>query len=887
MPLPISPYEVIDPKDRWVPSKKLKQKDLQEVLPPLVRKIREEVSEWRKKDYPNISNTSKALIKWWFFKEHENFKYYFAQRESVETTIYLYEVVGIRDKDELYNKFNSYPELTLKHFNEHWLRLVIKMATGSGKTKVMSLLLLWSYFNKIYEENSEFSSNFLIIAPNIIVLDRLKLDFDNLSIYRNDPCIPEDGYENQNWKIDFFSKAEVHIQKQVNVKKKIGNIFLTNIQQIYGSREKEPSLEDDDTTEYFFGKSVKGKLESDIDLLKIIKQIDDVIIMNDEAHHINDEQQAWYKTIEGIHNNLGQRNLKLIMQLDYTATPKHKDSSIFVQTICDYPLTEAIHQNIVKNIEVPDPKSRDKLQDYPSTKFSEKWKDYIDLGYQEWKKSYNFHQKTKKKATLFIMTDDTKNCDDVSRFLENNYDDLKGQILTIHTKNNGDLYEKSSDLKSSKSKEDLKKLRENANTVDNYDNPYKVIVSVLMLKEGWDVNNVTTIVGLRPYEKPKILPEQTLGRGLRKMYRDSNLKERLTVVGTPNFMEFASELQKEGVTIREIEMGEDADNPFYITSEVKENEEEVNKLDIEFPNLVEKIFKNEEKISEIDPSKFKFKIVEYKNIQKIKKEKIIWEYSVSKEISRESEFEKTYALDSYNILAALVKEIMFVLKIQKGLGFEVICDKTKTFIENYLFGQKVEFDSEITKANLCSLETRKTIIETMSNEIKKVIIDERSETIISKIFKFSEDKSKRIKNFEKAIYFEPKKSVYTKHFFDSKFEEEVNIYIDGMPDIISCIKNMGYITIPYLDSNGIWRNYIPDFFVKVTDSEYCIIETKGAELINDPIKKNALEKKLEDINKVQNKIKFSSLYVLYDDFNKLDNKPSTFKKFFEIFKKTL
>ena len=534
-----------------------------------------------------------------------------------------------------------------------------------------------------------------------------------------------------------------------------------------------------------------------------------------------------------------------------------------------------------------DKKSRDKLQDYPSTKFSEKWKDYIDLGYQEWKKSYDFHQKTKKKATLFIMTDDTKNCDDVSRFLENNYDDLKSQILTIHTKNNGDLYEKSSDLKSSKSKEDLKKLRENANTVDNYDNPYKVIVSVLMLKEGWDVNNVTTIVGLRPYEKPKILPEQTLGRGLRKMYRDSNLKERLTVVGTPNFMEFASELQKEGVTIREIEMGEDADNPFYITSEVKENEEEVNKLDIEFPNLVEKIFKNEEKISEIDPSKFKFKIVEYKNIQKIKKEKIIWEYSVSKEISRESEFEKTYALDSYNILAALVKEIMFVLKIQKGLGFEVICDKTKTFIENYLFGQKVEFDSEITKANLCSLETRKTIIETMTNEIKKVIIDERSETIISKIFKFSEDKSKRIKNFEKAIYFEPKKSVYTKHFFDSKFEEEVNIYIDGMPDIISCIKNMGYITIPYLDSNGIWRNYIPDFFVKVTDSEYCIIETKGAELINDPIKKNALEKKLEDINKVQNKIKFSSLYVLYDDFNRLNNKPSTFKKFFEIFKKTL
>ena len=63
-----------------------------------------------------------------------------------------------------------------------------------------------------------------------------------------------------------------------------------------------------------------------------------------------------------------------------------------------------------------------------------------------------------------------------------------------------------------------------------------------------------------------------------------------------------------------------------------------------------------------------------------------------------------------------------------------------------------------------------------------------------------------------------------------------------MPDIISCIKNMGYITIPYLDSNGIWRNYIPDFFVKVTDNEYCVIETKGAELINDPIKRMRLKK---------------------------------------------
>lgn len=884
MSLSTSPYEIIHPNDRWLPAKNLFGEELGRILAPLVQKIRKEVFDWRSNNYPNLSKTSNALLKWWFFEEHENFKYYFAQRESVETIIYLYEVAGIRDKEKLYQNYNSFSELTLQHFSEHWLRLVIKMATGTGKTKVMSLLLLWSYFNRTYEQNDELSSNFLIIAPNIIVLDRLKTDFENLNVFKTDPCIPDDGYENQNWKLDFLSKADVHIQKQVSVKRKSGNIFLTNIQQIYDRNSQEPSLNDENKTKFFFGNPVKSKLESDIDLLNIIKQIDDVIIMNDEAHHINDKKQAWYKTIENIHNNLIQRDLKLTMQIDFTATPKHKDSSIFPQTVTDYPLTEAIHQNIVKNIEVPNQRSRDKLQDYPSTKFSEKWRDYIDLGIQEWRKSYNFHLKKKKKGTIFIMTDDTKNCDDVSRFLENNYDDLKGQILTIHTKDNGDLYEKSSDTKSMRSKEELKHLRDSANTIDNFDNPYKAIVSVLMLKEGWDVNNVTTIVGLRPYTKPKILPEQTLGRGLRKMYNVADLKERLTVVGTPNFMEFASELNKEGVSIKEIDMGEDVDNDFFVSSEIKDDEEEVERLDIEIPNIIEKTFRNEEKIAELDPSKFEFNVVEYKDMQKIKKEKIIWEYSVSKEVSRESEFVKSYSLDSYNILSALVKEIMQELRLKKGLGFEIICEKTKDFIENYLFGKKVEFDSEITKANLCSIITRRTIIETLVNEIKKVIEDPRTETQILKYQKFSDDTNKRINNFEKTIYFEPKKSVYNRHFLANTFEEEVNIYLDQLPDIVSCIKNMGYFKIPYQDNNGVWRSYIPDFFVKINENEYCVIETKGAEYINDPIKKNALKKYLDDCNKVQSEKKYTSLYVLDNKFRNLDNKPSSFSVFFELFK---
>jgi type III restriction enzyme len=879
MPLTTSPFEIINPNDRYIPS--LKDKDLTKVLPPLVTKIRQEVYEWRKKNYDGVSETSKALLEWWFVKEHENFRYYFAQREAVETIIYLFEVAKIRDKEQLFYNYNSLTDVKLEHFTESWLRLVTKMATGSGKTKVMSLLLLWSYFNRIYENNNELSSNFLIIAPNIIVLDRLKTDFEGLNIFRNDPCLPDDGINNQNWKSDFLNKAQVHIQKQARVKDKQGNIFLTNIQQIYVGREKEVSLQDEDLTEFFFGKKVKSKLENTIDLLKLIKQVNELIILNDEAHHINDEQQVWYKTIQNIHNSLLTNESRLALQLDFTATPKHKDSSIFVQTVSDYPLTEAIHQNIVKNIEVPKKLYMDDFKIYPSTKYSEKWRDFINLGYVEWKKTFNVCKETGKKAILFIMTDDTKNCDDVSNYLENNYDDLKGKILTIHTNNNGEIVENENAPK--KTKDELEKLRIEANTIDSMDNKNVVVVSVLMLKEGWDVNNVTTIVGLRAFTKPKILPEQTLGRGLRRMYRGEDMRERLTVIGTPNFMEFAKELEKEGIKVKEIDVGENV-SPFFITSKLVDDQKVINKFDIEFPQIIEKIFRNDELIKTIDVSKFQFNAVEYKNLDLIKKIKIEWEDIVSGETTRIEEYERNYALDVYNILGAFAKEIMDELKLKQGLGFDIICEKTKDLIENYLFGKKIEFENDLTKANLCIIETRRSLVQIMVSEIKKVIISDKTEKKIAKILKFSDDKAAKVKDVETAIYFEPEKSVYTKHFLANSYEEEMNIYLESLIDVKSCIKNMGFIKIPYQNSKGIWSHYIPDFFIKLSDNNYCILETKGAEYLNDPLKKEALKNKVKQINEGQDKLKFTTLYVLQDKFNKLEGKPSTFKLFFEIFK---
>jgi type III restriction enzyme len=167
----------------------------------------------------------------------------------------------------------------------------------------------------------------------------------------------------------------------------------------------------------------------------IVRDISELVVLNDEAHHIHDPRMAWFKSIEDIHNRLKQKDAALSLQVDVTATPRGNDGAIFVQTVADYPLVEAISQNVVKHPVLPDAASRVKLVERKSAKFTEKYADYIDLGVIERRKASVEHEKMGKKAILFVMIDETRNCDDVASHLEGTYADLKGAVLVIHTKN--------------------------------------------------------------------------------------------------------------------------------------------------------------------------------------------------------------------------------------------------------------------------------------------------------------------------------------------------------------------------------------------------------------------------------------------------------------------
>ncbi|MGR3175019.1 MAG: DEAD/DEAH box helicase family protein [Candidatus Scalindua sp.] len=883
--LPKDPHVILEPEYRWFPADEaLREQTYEKLLPPLVATLRKEVKKWRNSNYDGASNTSKALLNWWFNTEHPipqedgtdfYFQYYFGQRESVETVIYLYEVVEVKDKYDLL-RFDSSGIVSTGMFPESWRRFVIKMATGSGKTKVLSLILAWSYYHKLYEEGSPLARNFLIIAPNIIVLDRLRADFDGLKIYFEDPIIPDDGYEGQNWKDDF--QLTLHIQDDVKVVRNVGNIFLTNIHRVYRGGDVEATFDDEDTTEYFLGKKPTGATtDSKIDVGDIVRDIDELVILNDEAHHIHDERLAWFKSIEDIHNRLKMKGAELSLQLDVTATPKHDNGAIFVQTISDYPLVEAIYQDVVKHPVLPDSASRAKLVEKKSSKYTEKYEDYIHLGYLEWKKAYEVHERMGKKVVMFVMTDDTRNCDEVADYLGNRYSEFKDAILVIHTKRNGEI----SENVSGKKKEELDKLRKDANKIDSIDSPYKVIVSVLMLKEGWDVRNVTTIVGLRPYtSKSNILPEQTLGRGLRRMYRDTNVNEMVSVVGTDAFMDFVESIKSEGVELERRKMGEGSEPiaPLVIEVDNENIKKDINKLDIEIPVLTPRMYREYKNLSELDVKSFKHTKIEPKEFSDEQKREIVFTYIATDKIAHKTVLDTEFIADYNSVIGYFAATIRKELRLVGG--HDILYGKVKEFIQYHLFTKEIDLEDLNILRNLSELEATKTIIENFKKKINELTVLDKGEAEIRDYLRVSKCRPFVIKEQE---FIPPKKSVFNKIVGDSHFELVFASFLEGADDIISYVKNYFAVNfkIDYKNVDGEIKNYLPDFIVKVTDKEFYIVETKGREDLDDPLKIERLKVWCDDVNKAQSKQRFECVYVKQELYEKY--RPKTFKELIKNF----
>jgi len=857
------------------------QNAYEKLLPPLVYKIRLAVEKWRDEDYAGASETSKLLMNFWFNQEHligqSKFCFFFSQREAIESIIYLYEVAKAKDKYELM-RFDSSGRVSTGMFDENWTRYVVKMATGAGKTKVMGLTLVWSYFHKLYETDSLLSKNFLVIAPNIIVLNRLRKDFDGLKMFFDEPFIPENGYADRDWKNDF--QLTLHIQDELKPITESGNIFLTNIHRVFLNEESEQSFEDT-----FLG--LKPKPDADtskgLDLGKVLRsdKIKNLVVLNDEAHHIHDSALAWFKSIEDISNKLKLKNSNgLSLQADYSATPKHNNGAIFVQTICDYPLVEAIKQNVVKSPVLPDEASRQKIQEKDSSDFVERYRDYIHLGYLEWEQQYN-ELKNQKTPILFIMTMNTKEADQAAEFMEMNYPLMKNSVLTIHTNNSGEIKETSA---TKRDKDELEILRKAADSIDKDDSPYKAVVSVLMLREGWDVRNVTTIVGLRPFDADsKILPEQTIGRGLRKMF-SLDMPEKLVVVGTPAFLEFVESLKTEGVEFQYSPMGKGSKGKSPVIVEVdKENHnKDLDALDIPIPQMSPRIYREFKNLELIDVSKFKNEKVIQKKFNSDELKEIVFN-DIDGDFSHKTVFKDTTP-DYRNVIGFFTSAILKDSRLVSG--FNILYPKVESFIKYQLFTNEVELSDAQTLRNLSEIQPKEILKSTFKKAIDELTVTDKGTAEVKNYISLKLSKPKIAEN---QPFIVPKKSVFNKIIGDNPFELEFASFLESrFDDVVSYAKNtMGEgginFKIEYQAQDGNIREYYPDFFVKTNDKTFYIVETKGREDLDDIRKIQRLFVWCKDINTAQKDYTYSPVYIKQEKWDDIKNDFKTFAEVVKIF----
>ncbi|HET9178573.1 MAG TPA: DEAD/DEAH box helicase family protein [Terriglobia bacterium] len=885
---PESPYAILDPAVRWFPADEaLRETTMDKLMPPLVPELRRQVKRWRDRGYAGAADTSRSLLTWWFNTPHlveggggtgtSEFQYYFAQREAMEAIVYLYDVVQVKDKYDLM-RFDSSGLVAAGMFDESWRRFVVKMATGTGKTKILSLVLAWSFFHKLYEPESNLARNFLVISPNIIVLDRIYKDFQGLRIFFEDPILPEDGIDGQNWRDDF--QLTLHVQDDVRAVRPTGNIFLTNIHRVYAGDDTTPSPDDEDTMDYFLGKRPTGATtDSKVDLGMIVRDVDELVVLNDEAHHIHDKSMAWFKSIEDINIRLKQKGTELALQVDVTATPKNNNGAIFVQTVADYPLVEAIWQNVVKHPVLPDAPSRAKLVERQSARFTEKYSDYIHLGVIEWRKAYAEHEKMGKKAILFVMTDDTRNCDDVAEYLRSTYPEFAAEdaVLVIHTKQNGEI----SEATSGKGKEEMDRLREQANAIDDLDRPAKAIISVMVLKEGWDVRNVTTIVGLRAYSAPSnILPEQTLGRGLRKMYEGA-VEEYVSVIGTSAFMDFVESIKAEGVVLERKPMGEGSEpkTPLVVEVDQENGKKDIEALDIAIPVLTPRVYREYKNLSALDVDKLSHQRVAYRQFSEEEQREIVFKDITTGEVTHTTILDTAGIADYRSVIGYFAQTIMKDLRLVSG--YDVLYGKVKAFVQNELFGRAVDLESPNTLRNLSELTAAKTLVETFKKAINALTVQDKGDAEIRDTIKLRQTRPFVAKE---QGYLLPKKSLFNRIIGDSPFELEFASFLEDCGDVVSYAKNYlaVHFKLDYVNADGDISNYYPDFLVKLSPKQIYIVETKGQVDLDVPLKMQRLRQWCEDINGVQKDVKYDFAYVDQESFERF--KPASFKQLVDGFR---
>ena len=389
-------------------------------------------------------------------------------------------------------------------------------------------------------------------------------------------------------------------------------------------------------------------------------------------------------------------------------------------------------------------------------------------------------------------------------------------------------------------KSGLELLRKQANSIDSWASPYKAIVSVLMLKEGWDVRNVTTIVGLRAYAaQSNILPEQTLGRGLRRMYFGSDIPETVSVMGTPAFMEFVESIQSEGVTFERVPMGPGAGrkDSLVVEVDIQNEEKDVDVLDIEIPKLSRRFNREYKNLEALDPASFDNPKLPLKPFTPEETREIVFKTMLDAEVHHTIRLDGAGPADYRSVVAFFARQLLKELRLVGG--YDVLYPKVRDFMAGHLFANAtVNLEDPLVLRNLSEPEAGKILFDSFKRAINALTVQDTGTSRIEDRIRLRDTRPFRTEN---RAYLAPKKSLFSKIVGEPHaggFELSFARFLDDAPDVVAFAKNylaVGF-KIDYVKAGGDLSNYIPDFLVKTANGLVWIVETKGREEIDLPQK---------------------------------------------------
>ena len=832
---------------------------------PCVPAIRIAVDTWRKGGYKGVTGTTSELLSFWFRTDHimpngRQFRYHLAQREAIETLIYLYEVAKVRSRKGLLENYAQHSrDLRMPPYDE-FTRYCVKMATGSGKTMVLAMAVVWQFANAVREDENQYAKTFLMLAPNVIVFERLKTDFESGRVFRSAPLIPR--HFQWWWDMNYYMRGDTEGNHSD------GAFYLTNIQQFYERPDRKNEAETNIMTAMLGTTPSTKKSEiSDFDT-RIIAREGLVMVLNDEAHHTHDEDNEWNNSIQKIHalkklpSPFGEGQ-GVGLQLDVSATPRYQGGGLFAWTVFDYPLKQAILDNIVKR----PIKGISQVTEAKSDIASVKYVGYLVASVERWKEYREQLVPLGKKPILFVMMNSTDEADDVAEWLQTKYPEIFAgeKTLVIHTKKNGEVSEKELDLARRMSRE-----------VDEARSPVNVIVSVLMLREGWDVQNVTVVLGLRPFTaKANILPEQTIGRGLRLMFRElgGGYQERVDIIGNKAFMDFVADLEKlEDLKFDTFQIGKDKLKIITVQSVIPDKADK----DIGIPEISPLLGRKKslaDEIADIEVMAFKTNILPFKGAEIEAAKSFLYE---GRDIlTDEKLLERKYAIPPAQtpeeVIGYYARRIAQNIKLPSQ--FHAIAPKVREFFEHKAFGRTVDLNSQEAIKAISSNLAAFVVVKEFERALREKVVETRTPELItaSRLLSITQP----FATSKKVV--ESKQTVFNFVPCDNEFELAFARFLDKAEDLEAFAKlpeQFGFC-IQYTDSLANIRNYYPDFIARLADGSHWVIETKGREDIEVAMKDNAAQNWCETATELTD-VNWSYIKVLQKDFEGL--RPGDFEE---------